>query len=171
MAYEYDNEFYGYTADDDADTFASDSRMTKKMRKELAELNKADKNFFQLKRAKPGQYGSYEMVPVFGSGDVGTSIRDAITGIRNYAHKVGSVYEDLYFKARICTGDMGQDSPTFFFDSPEQYEKHMLTNVNRDTKVKWHQKNLIARQELGGDAEPKNKMTLLSSGQIATIVK
>ena len=169
MAYEYNNknEFYGFNDDDD-ESWMSDSKMTKKMKRELAELNKEDKNFFQLKR-KPNSYTS-KTVNVFGSGEIGTSIRDAITGVRNYAHKVGSVSEDLYFKVRVCTGEVGnRDTPTLFFDSPEQYERQMLDRLDANVKAKWHKKNQVARQLQDCD-EPRNMM-VLTSGQKVTMVK
>ena len=168
MAYEYENEFYGYANDDDAESWASESKMTKKMKRELAELNKEDKNFYQLKR-KPNSY-STKTINVFGSGDVGTSIRDAITGVRNYAHKVGSAREDLYFKVRVCTGEFGnREAPTLFFDSPEQYERHMLMTLDADTKMRWHRKSQAARRELDCEDEPRN-MKVLESGQKVTVV-
>lgn len=167
MAYEYENEFYGY--DDDAESWVSESKMTKKMKRELAELNKEDKNFFQLKR-KLNSYTT-KTINVFGSGDVGTSIRDAITGVRNYAHKVGSASEDLYFKARVCTGEFGnRESPTLFFESPDQYERHMQQTLDADTKMRWQRKNQAARRELSCEDEPRN-MKVLESGQKVTVVK
>jgi hypothetical protein len=168
MAYEYENEFYGFN-DDDAESWASDSKMTKKMKREMAELNKEDKHFFQFKR-KPNSYTT-KTINVFGSGDIGTSIRDAVTGVRNFAHKVGSVSEDLYFKARICTGEFGnREAQTLFFDSPEQYERHMCQTLDSDAKMKWHMKNRAARRELSDDNEPRN-MKILTNGQQATVVK
>jgi hypothetical protein len=168
MAYEYENEFYGFN-DDDAESWASDSKMTKKMKREMAELNKEDKYFFQLKR-KPNSYTT-KTINVFGSGDVGTSIRDAITGVRNFGHKVGSASEDLYFKTRICTGEFGnREAPTLFFESPEQYERHMMLSLDAETKKQWHRKSQAARRQLGDDDEPRN-MKVLASGQKVTVVK
>jgi isochorismate synthase EntC len=165
----YDNEFYGYTNDDDAESYASDSKMTNKMKREMAELNKEDKYFFQMKR-KPNSY-STKTINVFGSGDIGAPIRDAVSGIRNFGHRVGSASEDLYFKARICTGEFGnREAPTLFFDSPEQYERHMLQSLDAQAKMRWHKKNQIARREADGQDEPRN-MKILTSGQRVTVVK
>lgn len=168
MSYNYENTDYGYEEDDVS--YMSDTRMTKRMKKELAELNKEDKGYFQVKRYNPYSRppGKLTTIGIFGSGDVGAPIRDAITGVRNYAHKVGSVSEDLYFKARICTGEMGPDSPSLFFDSPEQYERHIFAKLDDDTKTRWNQKNLAARRSLER-SEPRN-LVILSTGQEATIV-
>ena len=168
MSYKYENTDYGY--DDDEASYMSDTRMTKRMKKELAELNKQDKGYREVKRHPyPYSFGKMKTIGIFGSGDVGASIRDAVTGVRNYAHKVGSVSEDLYFKVRICTGEMGPDNPSLFFDSPEQYERHMFAKLDDEVKMRWHRKNLVAKRALGDD-EPRN-LKVLTNGQQATIVK
>jgi hypothetical protein len=167
MSYKYENTDYGYEEDDVS--YMSDTRMTKRMKKELAELNKQDKGYYEVKRhPHPYSFGKMKTIGLFGSGDVGASIRDATTGIRNYAHKVGSVSEDLYFKVRICTGEMGPDSPSLFFDSPEQYERHMFAKLDDETKMRWQRKSQAARRSLER-SEPRN-LVVLSTGQEATIV-
>jgi hypothetical protein len=167
MAYEYESDFYGY-ANDDAATWTSEPNMTKKMKRELAEMNKDDIHFFQVKRQVKSN--SSEMVGIFGSGDIGSSIRDAVTGIRNYAHKVGSASENLYFKARICSGELGKDTPTLFFESPEQYERHMYTKLDNNTKMKWHLKYQAARREQDDNAVESRNLVVLN-GQEVTLVK
>jgi len=67
---------------------------------------------------------------VFSSGDRGSYIRNAVTGlVYGKKHIVGSHMEDLYWTASIS---VGKDSKKFFFDSPEQYEKHFGCNVDKD---------------------------------------
>jgi len=81
------------------------------------------------------------------------------------------VSEDLYFRARVCPGEFGnRESPTLFFDSPEQYERHMLQTIDAETKLRWHRKNQVARRELGCEDEPRN-MKVLMSGERVTVVK
>ena len=169
MAQRYENEFYGFNDNNDDESWVSESKITKKMKRELAELNKEDRYFFQLTR-KPNSYTS-KTVNVFGSGEIGTSIRDAVTGVRNYAHKVGSVSEDLYFKVRVCTGEVGnRDTPTLFFDSPEQYERQMLDRLDDNVKMEWYKKNQFAKSSLDFEDESRN-MKILASGQKMTVVK
>jgi len=167
MAYEYESEFYGY-AEDDVTSWTSEPKMTKKLKRELADMNKEDIHFFQVKR-KTNSHSS-EMVGIFGSGDIGSSIRDAVTGIRNYAHKVGSASENLYFKVRICAGDLGKDTPTLFFESPEQYERHMYAKLDNDTKIRWHLKYQTFSRELNNNAVESRKLVVLN-GQEVTLVK
>lgn len=70
----------------------------------------------------------------------GACIRDAVTGSRYRDYLVGSVNEHQFFKVKFATGEMGQDSGSCFFDSPEQYEKHMHQNVTNELKDAWANK-------------------------------
>jgi hypothetical protein len=59
---------------------------------------------------------------------------------------VGSVNEHLFFKVGLATGELGNNGGALFFDSPEQYERHMKTTVSQDIKQKWVQKCAEIRQ-------------------------
>ena len=85
-------------------------------------------------------------------------IRNAITGVwyrddhPKCKYIVGSEQEDLFFKARICTGenemsskDNRKNAVLLFYDSPEQFEKHQRVVLNLDIKEKWHEKNRLRR--------------------------
>jgi hypothetical protein len=141
----YSNEIYGY-ADDES--FYSQSGNARKLRNELL---KSDKYYFQFKRQQYPGRSKYTNIGVFGSGDTGSAIRDAVTGVRNHKHKVGSGYEDLYFSARIATGEMGQNAPTLFFASPDEYERHLFQKVPNEVKIEWHSRNLAARLKYEGE--------------------
>jgi hypothetical protein len=168
MTYNQNGVNYGYDSDSDDDrTFMSNSTAGRKKRKILSDLNKEDKYCFSLQRKNP-YTGKNVRIRVFGSGDTGTSIRDAITGIRNFNHKVGSCYEDLYFKVGISTGEVGRNSPSFFYDSPEQYERQHFTQLPESIKKEWRYKNLQAKRDLNVSDE---SVELLENGQRATIVK
>ena len=88
--------------------------------------------------------GKNKQVMLFASGAIGTTIRNAVSGERYIGHRVGTRNEDLYFKAMICTGEFGPDPVTLFYDSPEQYERHMLTTVDRQVKTLFMQKQRAA---------------------------
>lgn len=76
-------------------------------------------------------------IGIYGSGPVGTRIRNAVTGTR-YDFLVGSVDQDSLYSVALCTGENGlKESVSMFYDSPEQYENHMKTVVNSDWKMKW----------------------------------
>lgn len=66
---------------------------------------------------------------VFSSGDIGSYIKNAVTGA-SYGKKylVGSKMEDMYFRVGFVVGN---EMKKFFFDSPDQYEKHFGCNVEK----------------------------------------
>jgi hypothetical protein len=112
------------------------------------EINLLDIDFLEIKRKKLN--GNVKNVGCFKSGSQGCSIRNAITGIRNYNHKVGSFDEDLYFKVNITTenhrkvfspldGELKQQI-ILFFNSPKECETHLLTELNSETKKRWIEK-------------------------------
>ena len=88
--------------------------------------------------------GNKKMSNIFSSGDIGSPIRNAITG-QQYVnkHRVGSVFEDLYFRVSYS---IGNERKKLFFESPEQYERHLgstIKFVNNDTN--WNNWNETKR--------------------------
>ena len=80
-------------------------------------------------------------INIYSSGETGSNIRNAITG-EYYSDRIGTKREDLYYKIGISTGDIGGDSVTLFFDSPEQYERHFFTTIPVEDKEKWYNKHM-----------------------------
>ena len=70
----------------------------------------------------------------------GTMIRDAITGHRYSQYRVGSNREDLFFKVREVTGQFDKEPLLLYYDSPEQYERHMDHVVSNTIKQRWTDK-------------------------------
>lgn len=118
-----------------------------------------EKNIMQeLKTSDNGYYCSQKYIsglkkPInfecYGSGDIGSNIRDAITGDRYKHYLVGSDYENLFFKVSICTGEFkGRNRPTLFYNSPEEYENHK--KIYLDTKIKeaWRVKKASAEARI-----------------------
>jgi len=145
MSRNYDYKHYTNDADDDNVSVNSRSNR-QKVNKVLTETID-DKLCFKTKR-----YDStaYKMKPVimFGSGDTGSTIRNAVTGEKYYGHRVGSRHEDLYFKTRICTGEF-IESPTLFYDSVEQYERHQCCVTDNALKAKFAAKQRAAMADEG----------------------
>ena len=123
------------------------------------EINLLDIDFLEIKRKKLN--GNVKNVGCFKSGSQGYSIRNAITGIRNHNHKVGSFDEDLYFKVNITTEnhhkvvspldgesiqhlnmriENNKQQIILFFDNPKECETHLLTELNPETKKRWIKK-------------------------------
>jgi len=116
-----------------------------KSKKEIFEdMKKADKGYYSWTRPVPGSRKPHK-IEAYSSGDVGSRIRDAVTGDRYRNYLVGSKNEDLFFKVRICTGEFGgREGPTLFYSSPEEYERHTRSVVNEEMKNKWLSKNTRA---------------------------
>jgi hypothetical protein len=69
-------------------------------------------------------------------------IRNAISGVL-YNNNVGSWEEDLYFKVKIPSFE-----GIFFYDSPQDFERHMFVTLSTAIKEKWHEKETIARKRV-----------------------
>ena len=64
----------------------------------------------------------------------GAMIRNAIIGTRYNEYLVGNIKEQLFFKVRYLAT---KEPFTLFYDSPEQYERHMKTTVSVEVKENW----------------------------------
>ena len=104
-----------------------------------------DKRYYQLNRQN--QKGEKKKVGCFSSGAQGSSIRNAVTGVYNYSHKVGSAAEYQYFSVIIATGESkNRERIILFYDNPQQYEKHFFVDLDSDTKERWFQKESYIRK-------------------------
>jgi hypothetical protein len=118
---------------DDDDSTISTGR--KKRRKLLEDMKNADKGYNKITRMVNGKKYNVE---VYSTGYTpGTMIRDAITGTRYREFRVGTLNEYQFFKVKVATGGMNTYSSTLFFDSPEQYERHMKAEVSQQMKEDW----------------------------------
>jgi len=121
----------------------------KKQRNYMDAYKLNDKSYHKLYR--PGG-DKNDKVGVYSTNSTpGSLIRDAVTGATHYLHCVGSHYEDLYFKTGFATGEFGSETKTMFFDSPEQYERHLNATVSQRNKTTWTNKFAAARDLLHGE--------------------
>jgi hypothetical protein len=82
----------------------------------------------------------------------GGVIRDAVTGSRMTKCRVGSRDENFFFKTRLCINGAGLfDNNTFYFDSPEQFERVLFIPVAQDIKEKWHARLIEERLRRSSD--------------------
>lgn len=78
-------------------------------------------------------------------------IRNATTGIRSQ-YKVGSKYEDLFFKVK----DVARNNQTvlnnlprkLFYDSPEECERHMHVIIPTEVKETWTENRMLMKQHI-----------------------
>lgn len=95
---------------------------------------------------KSQQKKKTEAIEMYGSGDIGSHIRNAVSGHRT-PHLVGSKDEDLYFSVIESSGINGRNEGVrLFYDSPEQFESHFRIILNQEIKERWHNKFLQANK-------------------------
>jgi hypothetical protein len=126
--------------------------------KNIVEDRKVDSNYEKinvpLNQWKNGKFYETKPIEVYGSGQTGYRIRNAVTG-QIYPYLVGSAEEDLFFKVCDSTGRYKRKHPLIlFYDSPEHYENHQYENrqdvISQNVKNIWQEKNFVARQRLMG---------------------
>jgi hypothetical protein len=87
-----------------------------------------------------GRNGKYKKkkIEFYTSGDRGTRIRDAVTGLY-YSDKVGSFNEDKFFKVSLATGQCRSKngSHMLFYQTPQQHMTHFATQLNPAIIQKW----------------------------------
>jgi hypothetical protein len=82
-------------------------------------------------------------IPAFATKSImGTKIKSATTGISNNM-LVGKSDENLFFKVRIVNGEVNNSSNgnDFYYESPEEYERHLFVKLSQSIKDKWKEKN------------------------------
>jgi len=150
-----DHAYMLQNADDDLSVVTDDlsiktveqkvGRMTRKGWK-YDELKMLDSGYHRIVRAHDGIKTKTEVYST--SFIPGTMIRDAITGHKHYNYFVGSLNEELFFKVKDTSGFVGNGSFCLYYDSPEQYERHMKSTVSVNTKKAWTDRFVLAQARL-----------------------
>ena len=120
-------------------------------RKKRHELYKrSDSDYYSFKVSKQNEDGDiyYHKVEIYSSPSVGY-IRNASTGIRE-PYKVGSKYEDLYFRVKDVALNTGTEPRKLFYNNPEEYERHQFGKIPQDIKKVWSDRYIKARALLEG---------------------
>jgi hypothetical protein len=146
--YDYERDFLS-----EADDMSVHSYNRNRVNDAMADMHKDDRLCFVRKIR--GWDGKKKKLLIFGSGDVGSTIRNAVTGEKYYGHKVGSRNEDLYFKARLCTGEFGIDVPALFYESAEQFEKHLGGILDQSIKERVSLRQRLARIVAEDESKPR----------------
>lgn len=143
---EYENEY-------DINSYFSDEIETVENTSNLSFSNKKNRQSSGVKSTLDGSYIMTRVIndvrvkiQCFATKSVmGTRIRSATTGI---AHNmfVGKIDEDLFFKVRMVNGEVGKSGygNDFYYDSPEEYERHLFIKVPQIMKEQWVEKNRVA---------------------------
>jgi hypothetical protein len=153
----YNEQFVIDESDDDTSTLDS---IKKKNRTLWEDIKKDIKGFHKIKRVFNNKKHEIDLYST--SNTPGSMICDAITGNRYKEYRVGTYKEHLFFKVRLSTGELGKKCvDSLFFDSPEQYERHMKTTLSQSIKEKWLNKSMEIRQELYLSKENTNEFIVI----------
>lgn len=137
--YYYQDGYYAPSCDDESNTLQSDT--SSKSGKNSKEKQKREfTHVFQVKSKltlMPIKIRAFETLQI-----AGAPIRNAITGFpcRNENNKVcryGSSDEYDYFKARDIS-NLKKRGLVFFYDSPEQYERHFQKTLPESVIRQWN---------------------------------
>jgi hypothetical protein len=121
-------------------------------KKKVKMYKMTDPDFYSFKIKEYNEEGEYILrnTDVYSSPFTGY-IRNATTGIRE-KHRVGSKYEDLYFRVKdvalYTKTELNKEPRKLFYRNPEEYERHFGLTVSMDIKNAWHEKNMKARHVL-----------------------
>ena len=109
---------------------------------EIQEFKSLDKGYNKIYKngLVLGRNGKYKKkkIEFYTSGDRGTRIRDAITGIY-YNDKVGSFNEYKFFKVSLATGQCTSKngSHMLYYTTPQQHMTHFAIQLNPEFIQKW----------------------------------
>jgi len=124
------------------------------IKNDATNLMSTDKYFYKVRRTivddsktkwkNDGRtYYKVLTIGIYGSGQVGSRIRNAVSGSK-YNILVGSKEQDKLYAVALCTGENGNKSPVFmYYDSPEQYESHLLSRLDIENKTKWYMRKPV----------------------------
>jgi hypothetical protein len=127
----------------DSSTINSDKYEQKRLIKEFKNL---DRGYHKLKKG-PLRKHTIEIYHTSNTPD--SHIRHAITGER-YKWRVGKRQEEeLFFAITLSTGEIPNGPYTFFYDTPEQFEKHHSIALPEKAKQKWYDRYYKTKAKLG----------------------
>ena len=148
----------GYMAQLDDDNFSvvTDDLSNKSVEKKVFKMGRNGWKYDDIKMLDSGYHrivrshdGIKTKTEVYSTSFIpGTWIRDAITGHKHQNFRVGSWHEDLFFKVKDTSGYVGNGTYNLYYDSPEQYERQLKTNISVDVKKKWTDKFVLAQARL-----------------------
>lgn len=130
------NDVYDYL-DEPSDTGSMDGGYKKK---HTHEVIGSAKGKYKIFRTHPTKHTRVPIEVFTTRTTPGARIRNAETGMYETSAYVGKLDEELFFKVIMATGELGDDSNHLFYDSPEQYERHCLTEVDAHVKEQWQER-------------------------------
>jgi len=151
-----DDRAYMLSNDDDNYSVVTDDLSEKSVEKKPVKRGRNNWLYDDVKSSDPGYHrivkahdGIKTKTEVYSTPFTpSTMIRDAITGYKHHEYRVGSWHEDLFFKVIETSGNVGKGLFCLYYDSPEQYERHMKGTVSDTVKRTWTEKFASAQARL-----------------------
>jgi hypothetical protein len=146
MDYTNSHASYSMHSDDDSYTIGSShyepsiSERSRQSEKILENQQIKDGNRSSMFTIKRRVKGKTKTINLFNTSNMlNTQIINAVTGFvftddNMIPYRVGTMNEVLFFKVRILNGECGIPAVTLFYDTPEQYEKHLNETLSPETK-------------------------------------
>jgi hypothetical protein len=110
---------------------------------EMQDLKNIDNGYNIIFRMIPRVDGRLKRtkIELYTSNGLGTNIRDAETGAY-YNNKVGSIYEELFFKVNLATGECTSRNgfSNLFYRSPQHYMSHMKCDLDEKIIYSWEKR-------------------------------
>ena len=121
--------------------FYMETDAIQKQKNIMDELKLSNPRFHKIYKKVYTKLGK-RLIPIefYSSGARGNLITHAISGSRQKGHVVGSINEDLFFKASFCSSKVSNEHVTLFYYSPEDYESHQCITLSDSIKDKWKDK-------------------------------
>lgn len=140
---DYPLDFQPYAYDEDFASEASMPHVQKTLANHVRDTDKDAVVFYRRNHMdKMVRIVAYRTIPT-----PNRLIRDAVTGHRT-PYRACTADEDLFYSVIIATGEAGNEPCVLFYDNPEQYERHFKTKVSPETKSRWIEKLMDARQRV-----------------------
>lgn len=124
----------------DTESVASDNKTqatenTDKMKKNLLKKPKDDNyvKYFIVRGKKKVKIECYGT-----TSNPGNLIRCPYSGIRGN-DRVGSYDENHYFKVNLPCISKGDNHMSFYYDTPEAFERHHVTVLSKEIKDRWYE--------------------------------
>jgi hypothetical protein len=143
-----DSVFSSYFGSEYGQSVYTKNSITSKERFNKEEQDDKKKTKAGLHTIKRRINGRMKKITLFNTAETINSVLiNAITGIPYYndggklKYRVGTAQEHDVFKVKFLTGENNVPGIVLCYDSPEQYERHLMCKLDDSIKQKWHNKN------------------------------
>ena len=122
------------------------SNASRQSEKTLEKQKLKDGNRSSMFTIKRKEKRKIKKINIFNTSNmINSPIINAVTGFtftdeNIIPYRVGTMNELFFFKVRLLTGESGIPPVTLFYDTPEQYEKHLNETLSPETKSAYIEK-------------------------------